>query len=170
VERLYHVEAIKSVTERMTEGQRRFLLVMATGTGKTRTVIALIDLLMRAKWVQRVIFLADRRELVRQALDDFKEHMPDETRTRVEGGEIDPTAHIHVATYPSMMQVYVQRQGFAQVIDNQMERAEQVLDDFKHKDWPRVAVSVNMLDTGIDVPAIQNLVFAKPVFSQVKFW
>ncbi|NJL19392.1 MAG: hypothetical protein HC901_03795 [Bdellovibrionaceae bacterium] len=58
----------------------------------------------------------------------------------------------------------------ARVIDSQMERADQTLDDFKNKDQPRVAISVDMLDTGIDVPAIRNLVFAKPVFSKVKFW
>jgi type I restriction enzyme R subunit len=106
VDRPYQIEAIKRVTEALEQGRRTFLLVMATGTGKTRTVIALIDLLMRAKWVQRVLFLADRRELVKQALGDFKEHMPNETRARVEGGEVDDTARIHVATYPSMMQVY----------------------------------------------------------------
>lgn len=349
VERLYQIEAIKRITERMTEGQRSFLLVMATGTGKTRTIIALIDLLMRARWVQRVLFLADRRALVQQALRAFKDHMPDETRARIEGGEVDQAARIHVATYPSMMQVYeqlsagyydlivadeshrsiynryrallqhfdamqvgltatptdyidhntfdlfdcpdglptyyydydqavkeghlvdyrvyyartnfqiegisagklppeiadqlaeqgielgeidfegtelerrvtntgtndaivrefmdncrrdatgtlpaktiffamshrhalelyqsfnrlypnLQRAGLAQVIDSQMERADLLLEDFIGKDMPRVAISVDMLDTGIDVPAIQNLVFAKPVFSQVKFW
>jgi type I restriction enzyme, R subunit len=63
-----------------------------------------------------------------------------------------------------------QAQGLAQVIDSRMERADKMLDDFKLKDMPRVAISVDMLDTGIDVPAIQTLVFAKPVFSQVKFW
>lgn len=349
VDRLYQIEAIKRVAEKLEEGQRRFLLVMATGTGKTRTVIALVDLLMRARWAQRVLFLADRRALVQQALNAFKEHMPDETRARIEGGEVDGTARIHVATYPSMMQAYaqlsagyydliiadeshrsiynryktlldhfdaiqlgltatptdyidhntfdlfdcpdglptftysyeqaveenhlvdyrvyyartsfqiegiragqlppeiarqlaeqgielgeidfegsdlerrvtntgttdaivrefmeqcrrdaaemlpaksiifamshrhameiyksfnrlypsLQRQNFAQVIDSHMERADRLLDDFRLKDMPRVAISVDMLDTGIDVPAIQNLVFAKPVFSQVKFW
>ncbi len=326
-----------------------FLLVMATGTGKTRTVIALIDLLMRGKWAQRVLFLADRRELVRQALGDFKEHMPNETRARIEGGDVDNAARIHVATYPSMMQVYrtlssgyydliiadeshrsiynryrvifdhfdalalgltatptdyidhntfelfecpdglptfsyayetaveeeylaqyrvldaqttfqvegikagqlppeiqqqleeqgielgeidfegsdlerrvtntgttnamvqeimakcrrdasgtlpaktivfamshahavrlwesfnrlypdLQRRGLAEIVDSHMERADQTLDDFKRKSMPRIAVSVDMLDTGIDVPSVQTLVFAKPVFSQVKFW
>lgn len=349
VDRLYQIEAIKRVSEKMSDGRRHFLLVMATGSGKTRTVIALIDLLMRARWVQRVLFLADRRELVRQALGDFKEHMPNETRARVEQGEIDHTARIHVATYPSMMQVYtelspgyydlivadeshrsiynrykalldyfdamqlgltatptdyidhntfdlfdcpdglptfhysfadavsddylvnykvhyartafqiegikagqlppemarqlaeqgielgeinfegsdlerrvtntgttdaivgefmdncrrdasetlpaksiifamshrhaveifksfnrlypsLQQRGLAQIIDSHMERTDKLLDDFKRQDMPRVAISVDMLDTGIDVPAIQNLVFAKPVFSQVKFW
>ncbi|MDD1415497.1 DEAD/DEAH box helicase family protein, partial [Dolichospermum sp. ST_con] len=108
IDRSYQFEAVKRVTEALEQGQRKFLLVMATGTGKTRTVIALIDLLMRANWIQRVLFLADRRELVRQALGNFKEHIPDETRARIEAGEIDSTARIHVATYPSMMQVYQQ--------------------------------------------------------------
>ncbi|HKP04749.1 MAG TPA: DEAD/DEAH box helicase family protein [Chthoniobacterales bacterium] len=347
--RTYQVEAVKRITEAMGRAQRKFLLVMATGTGKTRTVVALIDLLMRAKWIQRVLFLADRRELVRQALGDLKEHLPNETRARIEAGEVDAGARIHIATYPSMMQVYqqlstgyydliiadeshrsiynryralfdhfdslqlgltatptdyldhntfdlfecpdglptfyypfekaveegylvnyraleaqtsfqlegiksgelppevqrqleaqgidlneiefegsdlerivtntgthdavvrefmersrkdargtqpaktiifamghrhavelwqsfnrlypdLQRQGFAEIIDSHMERADKTLDDFKHRDMPRVAISVDMLDTGIDVPAIQNLVFNKPVFSQVKFW
>ena len=50
---------------------------MATGAGKTRTVIALADLLMRANWVKRVLFLADRVALVNQAVDAFKAHLPD---------------------------------------------------------------------------------------------
>ena len=349
VDRPYQLEAIKRVTEALEKGQRKFLLVMATGTGKTRTVIALIDLLMRAKWVQRVLFLADRRELVRQALAEFKEHMPNETRTRLEGGEIDHTARLQVATYPAMLQLYrqlgpgyydliiadeshrsiynryraifeyfdalnlgltatptdyidhntfdlfecpdglptfyypyttsvqegylvdyrvleaqtnfqlqgikagqlppefkrqleeqgidlgeidfegsdlerrvtntgtndalveefmtkcrkdatgtlpaksiifamshrhavelwesfnrrypdLQRHGLAEIIDSHMERADKALEEFKSKNMPRVAISVDMLDTGVDIPALQNLVFARPVFSQVKFW
>lgn len=349
VDRSYQNEAIKRITEAIEQGQRHFLLVMATGTGKTRTVIALVDLLMRARWVQRVLFLVDRRELARQAMGDFKEHIPQESRVRIEGKTINSKARIHVATYPSMMQVYrelspgyydliiadeshrsiynrykvlldhfagkqlgmtatptdyidhntfdlfkcpdglptfyypyeqaveeghltnyrvleaqtafqlqgikagqlppelqrqleekgvdlselnfegsdlerrvtntgtndaivhefftkcrkdesgtlpaktiifamshrhaveilesfrrirpdLQRRGLAEVIDSHMERADKTLDDFKHKDMPRVAISVDMLDTGVDIPAIQNLVFAKPVFSYVKFW
>lgn len=349
VNRLYQVEAIKRVSESVTQGRRKFLLVMATGTGKTRTAVALIDVLMRSNWAKQVLFLADRRELVRQALGDFKEHLPNQTRARIEGGEIDLTANIHIATYPSMMGVYqelspgfydliiadeshrsiynryralfdhfdamqlgltatptdfidhstfdlfecpdglptffypyeqaiaeeylaqyrvmeaqtsfqiegiksgqlpsefqrqleeqgidlsevnfegsdlerevtntgtndalvqefmakcrrdstgtlpaktiifamshrhaveiwqsfnrlypdLQRRGLADIIDSHMERAEKTLDDFKTRDMPRVAISVDMLDTGIDIPSLQNLVFAKPVYSQVKFW
>ena len=347
VEREYQHEAIRRVTEGMTLGQRKFLLVMATGTGKTRTIIALVDLLMRARWVQRVLFLADRRELVRQALGEFKVFLPNEARSRIESGAVDDGARLHVATYPSMMQVYqqlsagyydliiadeshrsiynryrdlfthfdalqlgltatpteeidhntfelfacpndiptfhyayetavvekhlvdyrvleantrfqlqgikagqlpeevrrqmseqgvelseinfegsdlerrvtnsgtndalvqefmdkcrqaedglpaktiifaishahakelwksfgrlypdLQRRGLAEIIDSHMEQNEKALDDFKRRSMPRVAISVDMLDTGIDVPAIQNLVFAKPVFSKVKF-
>jgi type I restriction enzyme R subunit len=63
-----------------------------------------------------------------------------------------------------------QRRGLAEIIDSHMERADKTLDDFKFKDMARVAISVDMLDTGVDVPSIQTLVFAKPVFSRVKFW
>lgn len=343
----YQAEAIRRVAEGIEAAKRRFLLVMATGTGKTRTTIALADLLLRAKRVQRILFLADRRELVRQAMTEFKTHLPHESLARIESGKA-PTARIHFATYPSMMQVYarlsvghydliiadeshrsiyqrykavldhfdalvlgltatptdyidhntfqlfacddgvptyfysyeqavangnlvnyrvldaqtqfqiqgiqgealpeplqqmardqgvdleeldfegsdleksvvnqgtndaivrefmvrcrkdarglphktivfavshahakrlyesfnrlypeLQRQGLAEIIDSHMERADALLDDFKFKPMPRVAISVDMLDTGVDVPAIQNLVFAKPVFSRVKFW
>ncbi|MCP5523416.1 MAG: DEAD/DEAH box helicase family protein [Verrucomicrobiales bacterium] len=350
VDRAYQTEAVKAVAERIEHARRKFLLVMATGTGKTRTAIAFVELLLRQKWIQRVLFLADRRELVKQALDAFKQHLPSVPRARIETGEVDPAARVLAATYPGMMAVYpklshgcfdlviadeshrsiynryraildhfdaiqlgltatptdfiehntfqlfacedglptfhygyeeairdghlasyrpvhvarthfqveglqpgqlppellrdlqeqgldaadltfegtdlerrvtntgtndaivrefmdasikdavgtlpaksivfavshrhalelyqsfnrlypdLQRRGLARIIDSHMERVEKTLDDFKHKDFPRVAISVDMLDTGIDVPAIRNLVFAKPVFSQVKFW
>lgn len=343
----YQNEAIRRVTEGVAAAKRKFLLVMATGTGKTRTTIALVDTLLRAKHVQRVLFLADRRELVRQAMSEFKSHLPNESLARIEAGETSG-ARIQFSTYPSMMQVYsrlsvgyydlivadeshrsiyqrykaifdhfdaiqlgltatptdyidhntfdlfdcgdgtpsyyysyeqaisdhnlvnyrvldaqtnfqlngiqgdalpqplqqmaldqgveleelnfdgtdiekvvinqgtndamvrefmdksrkdirglphksiiftvshahakrlyesfnrlypeLQRQGMAEIIDSHMERADATLDDFKFRNMPRVAISVDMLDTGVDVPAIQNLVFAKPVFSKVKFW
>lgn len=343
----YQNEAIRRVTEGVDAAKRKFLLVMATGTGKTRTTIALVDTLLRSKRVQRVLFLADRRELVRQAMSEFKSHLPNESLARIEAGETSG-ARIQFSTYPSMMQVYerlsvgyydlivadeshrsiyqrykavfdhfdaiqlgltatptdyidhntfdlfdcgdgtpsyyysyeqaiadknlvnyrvldaqtnfqlkgiqgdtlpeplkqmardqgveldelnfdgsdiekgiinqgtndamvrefmdkcrkdvrglphksiifavshahakrlyesfnrlypeLQRQGMAEIIDSHMERADATLDDFKYKTMPRVAISVDMLDTGVDVPAIQNLVFAKPVFSRVKFW
>jgi len=343
----YQNEAIRRVTEDIDAAKRKFLLVMATGTGKTRTTIALVDTLLRSKRVQRVLFLADRRELVRQAMSEFKSYLPNESLTRIENGETSG-ARIQFSTYPSMMQVFerlsvgyydlivadeshrsiyqrykaifdhfdaiqlgltatptdyidhntfdlfdcgdgtpsyyysyeqaiedknlvnyrvldaqtnfqlkgiqgdtlpealkqmardqgvepdelnfdgsdiekgvinqgtndamvrefmdksrkdvrglphksiifavshahakrlyesfnrlypeLQRQGMAEIIDSHMERADATLDDFKYKTMPRVAISVDMLDTGVDVPAIQNLVFAKPVFSRVKFW
>jgi type I restriction enzyme R subunit len=350
IDRAYQVEAVKAIAERIEAAKRRFLMVLATGTGKTRVAVALVELLQRQERIQRVLFLADRRELVKQALGAFKEHHPGSPRSWIEGGAIDPDAQIHFATYPGMMSLYqrlspgyydliiadeshrsiysrykaildhfdaihlgltatptdfldhntfelfdchddsptfyygydeavrdkhlvpyrpvhvarttfqieglkpgelpdevkqqvrdqgidpeqysfdgsdlerkvtntgtndaivrefmdnaiedavgtlpaktiifavshkhalelfksfnrlypdLQRKGLAKVIDSQMERAEKTLDDFKNKDFPRVAISVDMLDTGIDVPSIRNLVFAKPVFSKVKFW
>ncbi|MGE0673349.1 MAG: DEAD/DEAH box helicase family protein [Methylibium sp.] len=101
----YQNEAIRRVTEGVDAAKRKFLLVMATGTGKTRTTIALVDTLLRAKRVQRVLFLADRRELVRQAMSEFKSHLPNESLARIEAGETSG-ARIQFSTYPSMMQVY----------------------------------------------------------------
>ncbi len=350
VDRAYQIEAVKTIAERIEAARRKFLMVLATGTGKTRVAVSLVEMLQRQERIQRVLFLADRRELVKQALGAFKEHLPSVPRAWIEGGVIDKDAKIHLATYPGMMTLFpklssgyydliiadeshrsiysrykaildhfdaiqlgltatptdfldhntfelfecegdaptfyygyedavrdkhlvpyrpvhvartsfqieglrpgelpeevkqqvreqgidpdlftfegselerrvtntgtndsivrefmdhcirdatgtfpakaiifavshkhalelyksfnrlfpdFQRRGMAKVIDSQMERAEKTLDDFKNKDFPRVAISVDMLDTGIDVPPIRTLVFAKPVFSKVKFW
>ena len=104
--RPYQSEAIRRLTEAIDAARRSFLLVMATGTGKTRTAISLMDVLFRARRVQRVLFLADRRELVRQAMTAIREHLPHESLGRVEGGDIPAGARIHVATYPSMMRSF----------------------------------------------------------------
>jgi type I restriction enzyme, R subunit len=81
---------------------------MATGAGKTRTVIALIDLLMRAGWVRRALFLADRVALVDQAVSAFKTHFPDVTTVNLvtEQREED---RVYVSTYPTMMGLIARR-------------------------------------------------------------
>jgi type I restriction enzyme R subunit len=74
--RYYQLTAINRTVERFASKQRRALLVMATGTGKTRTTIGLVDLLMRTNQVKRVLFLADREALVKQAAKAFQRHLP----------------------------------------------------------------------------------------------
>lgn len=77
VNRGYQIEAIRRISETFdVTKKRKALLVMATGTGKTRTAIALVDLLMRANAVKRVLFLADRNALLTQAFRAFKTHLP----------------------------------------------------------------------------------------------
>ena len=77
VERYYQTRAIRRIGEAFEKDcDRKALLVMATGAGKTRTVIALSDLLMRCNWAKRVLFLADRVALVNQAVGAFKTHLP----------------------------------------------------------------------------------------------
>ena len=75
---------------------------MATGAGKTRTVIALCDLLMRCNWVKRVLFLADRIALVNQAVNAFKAHLPDASPVNLVT-ERDGEGRVFVSTYPTMM-------------------------------------------------------------------
>ena len=102
----YQLQAIRAVMEGIAQNRRSFLLVMATGTGKTRTCIALIDALMRAGNVQRVLFLVDRIALRGQALDAFKEHIPDEPRWPDPGEKtITTDRRIYVATYPTMLNI-----------------------------------------------------------------
>ncbi|MCA6104991.1 DEAD/DEAH box helicase family protein [Bradyrhizobium australafricanum] len=103
VERPYQQRAIRSVAKHFEQdGERKALLVMATGSGKTRTVIALIDLLMRANWVKRVLFLADRTALVNQAAGAFKAHLPDSAPVNLVTERISD-GRVFVSTYPTMM-------------------------------------------------------------------
>lgn len=76
IDRAYQIEAVKTIAGQIEAARRRFLLVLATGTGKTRVAVGLVELLQRQELIRRVLFLADRRELVKQALGAFKEHLP----------------------------------------------------------------------------------------------
>ncbi len=349
VNRAYQVEAIRRISEAIDKKmKRKALLVMATGTGKTRTIMALIDVLLKANAAQKILFLADRDSLVNQALTDgFKTHLSNESRTRLRTYNITKDERVYVTTLQTLelcynqftpadfdviisdechrsiynkftdvlayfdaiqigltatpaefidrdtfkffdcdgksptflypfddavkekylvdfsvyaAQTHFQRKGikgvdlteeeksilrangidpdelnfegtdlekkvtnkdtlrtqweefmdiclkdksgqypgktivFAithnhamrlaetfnemypqypnliQVIDSKMERADTLLEKFKKESMPRIAISVDMLDTGVDIPEIVNLAFMKPVNSQIKFW
>ncbi len=103
VERFYQTRAIRRVAESFEKDHlRRALLVMATGSGKTRTVIALSDLLMKANWARRILFLADRVALVRQSVNAFKKFLPDASPVNLVT-EKTATGRVYVSTYPTMM-------------------------------------------------------------------
>ncbi|TBW68579.1 DEAD/DEAH box helicase family protein, partial [Staphylococcus epidermidis] len=75
--RYYQKEAIVNICDALMNKQRKNLLVMATGSGKTRTAISIVDVLRKHNWVKNVLFLADRTALVRQAMRSFNALMPD---------------------------------------------------------------------------------------------
>lgn len=101
--RPYQQRAIRALAKSFEmQSERKSLLVMATGSGKTRTVIALVDLLMRAGWVKRVLFLADRVSLVRQAANAFKAHLPDSAPVNLVT-EKTMEGRVFLSTYPTMM-------------------------------------------------------------------
>lgn len=349
VNRSYQIEAIRRIAEALDKKKKRkALLVMATGSGKTRTIMALIDVLLRANAAQKILFLADRDSLVSQALGDgFKQYLPEEARARIRTYDITHDARVYVSTlqtlelcynqftpadfdiiisdechrsiynkytdvlayfdaiqigltatpaefidrdtfkffecegkiptflytfdeavkegylvdfnvyaaqtkfqrkgikgvdltedeksilrsngidpdelnfegtdlekkvtnkdtlraqweefmdnclkdeaaqYPGKSiifaithkhamrlsevfnEMYPQYPNLVQVIDSKMERSASLLDKFKKEDMPRIAISVDMLDTGVDIPEVVNLAFMKPVGSQIKFW
>lgn len=104
--RPYQIEAIRSVFENLEKGKRKSLLVMATGTGKTRTCAAMMDSLMRANRVQKVLFLVDRIALRNQALDAFKEFLPNApVWPKVGEHDIVTDRRIYCATYPTMLNI-----------------------------------------------------------------
>ncbi len=103
VERYYQVRAIRRIGEAFEKDRdRKALVVMATGAGKTRTVIALCELLMRCNWAKRVLFLADRVALVNQAVNAFKAHLPDASPVNLVT-EKEGEGRVFVSTYPTMM-------------------------------------------------------------------
>ncbi|MCB9296506.1 MAG: DEAD/DEAH box helicase family protein [Lewinellaceae bacterium] len=102
----YQMRAIRSVMDELQKNRRKFLLVMATGTGKTRTCIALTEALMRAGWIEKVLFLVDRIALRDQALEAFKEHLPNEPRwPKQNEKDIASNRRIYVSTYPTMLNI-----------------------------------------------------------------
>ena len=103
VERYYQTRAIRRIGEAFEKDHdRKALVVMATGAGKTRTVIALADLLMRTNWVKRVLFLADRVALVNQTVKAFKTHLPTSAPVNLVT-EKATESRVYVSTYPTMM-------------------------------------------------------------------
>lgn len=107
VDRPYQHEAIRRVAEAFMAGKRRALVVMATGTGKTRTAMGLVDLFLRTSWAQRILFVADRDALVQQALTDgFQRHLPHEPRVRILTGNSDPDKRLFVATLQTMARCF----------------------------------------------------------------
>lgn len=102
--RHYQQEAIKRVTEWIEKWKRQFLIVMATGTGKTRTSMWLIDVLMRSYQAQKVLFLTDRTALRDQAFDDwFSEYFKSTPKSKIETWNIDENARLYSATYQTMI-------------------------------------------------------------------
>jgi type I restriction enzyme R subunit len=111
VERSYQHRAIRRTAEGFEKDKtRKALLVMATGSGKTRTVIALVDLLMRTGWVKRVLFLADRVALVNQAAREFKRQLPETSPVNLVT-EKNGEGRVFLSTYPTMMNLIDERKA-----------------------------------------------------------
>lgn len=102
-DRYYQKEAIRAVCDNLMQGHRKNLLVMATGSGKTRTASSLTDVLSRGGYVTNVLFLADRTALVKQAKDDFKNYLPDMSLCNLLSNKDDKNARIIFSTYPTML-------------------------------------------------------------------
>ncbi len=103
--REYQKQAITAACNAFASNRRHSLLIMATGTGKTRVSIALTDVLMKANWVKNILFLADRTSLVRQAHKNFNKLLPNVTTSIYAGSgfQRDPNARMIFSTYQTMI-------------------------------------------------------------------
>ena len=154
----YQIRAIRAVLEGIEAQARNFLLVMATGTGKTRTCIALADTLMRAGHAEKVLFLVDRIALREQALNAFKEHLPNEPRWPNLGEKLIATdRRIYVATYPTMLNIIrdasqpLSPHFFDFIVVDESHRSiyntyKEVLDYFKTITLGLTATPTNLID------------------------
>ena len=105
-DRLYQIQAIQQVCERFSQKHRKALIVQATGTGKTRVAIALTDVLVRANWGLRVLFLCDRLELRKQAKNVFTDFMHEPLTIVTAKTAKDRNKRIYLATYPAMTRIF----------------------------------------------------------------
>ena len=101
--RPYQKRVIQAVANHYNDMHRRALLVMATGTGKTRVSISMVELLVRNGWVKNVLFLADRIELVDQAKLNFTKLLPSQTVSSLREADCDKSARILFSTYQTMI-------------------------------------------------------------------
>ena len=103
-DRTYQLQALESVFETLKKSRRKALLVMATGTGKTRVAVSLVDCLTRTNWVKNALFMADRTELIRQAKQSFTNLLPNLTTCNLLENKEDPySARMVFSTYQTMI-------------------------------------------------------------------
>ena len=107
VNRAKVAECVKRIIHKVGRGQRKALLVMATGTGKTRASMAIIDILKRHKWIKKVLFIADRKQLRNQAYSKgYMEFFAEEAKDKILSGTIDTTKNIYVSTIQTLQECY----------------------------------------------------------------
>ncbi len=107
--RAYQLHAIRRVAEVFEQGKRKALIVMATGTGKTRVAMSLVEVFLRSNWARRILFVADRDALVDQALTEgFQAHIPDEPGTRIYSYHLDISNRLYVVTLQTLSNCFQQ--------------------------------------------------------------
>lgn len=110
--RPYQKEAVAAVCDAIRKKHRRMLIVQATGSGKTRVSISLVDVLRRHNYVKNILFLADRKALVRQAKKSYGNLLPDLTLCSLLDNQDDPEqSRMVFSTYPTMMNAIDETQG-----------------------------------------------------------
>ena len=173
--RYYQVEAINRTVEAVAKGQKRVLLVMATGTGKTYTTFQIIWRLWKAGTAKRILFLADRNILVDQTrVNDFKPFGA--AMTKISNRKIDPAYEIHLGLYQAITgtdeadKIFktVSRDFFDLIIIDECHRGSAADDSAWREilDYFDGAVQVGMTATPKETEYVSNITyFGDPVYT-----
>jgi type I restriction enzyme R subunit len=109
--RYYQKEAIRRTLESYESGHRKALLVMATGSGKTRTAASIVDVMTKCNWAKNILFLADRTALVKQAKESFSKYLPDLSLCNLLESKDDVNSRMVFSTYPTIMNSIDEKKG-----------------------------------------------------------
>ncbi|MFW6333435.1 MAG: EcoAI/FtnUII family type I restriction enzme subunit R [Thermodesulfobacteriota bacterium] len=173
--RYYQIEAINRVIEAVARGQRRVLLVMATGTGKTYTTFQIIWRLWKARVAKRILFLVDRNNLADQTLnDDFKPF--GSVMVKVKNRKIDPAYEVHLALYQAITgpdekdKIFknVSREFFDLIVIDECHRGSAAEDSAWREilDYFHDAIQLGMTATPKETKYVSNLAyFGDPVYT-----
>jgi len=153
VDRSKSVESVKRVLEHLQKGNRKALIVMATGTGKTRVAMAIIDVLLKAGWAERVLFLADRKALRNQAFDEgFKVYFPEESKSKIFSGTYEKNSRLYVSTIQTFMEIYNQKDEKGQYLVSPGE-FDVIISDEAHRSiynkWKDVFTYLDAIQIGL---------------------
>ncbi len=153
IDRPKSIECTKRVIEHLQRGNRKALIVMATGTGKTRVAMAITDILLKANWAQKVLFLADRKALRDQACDDgFKPFLPEETKSRIHSGVFNKNKRLYVSTIQTFMEIYNQKDSSGKYLISPSE-FDVVISDEAHRSiynkWKDVFTYLDAIQIGL---------------------
>ena len=153
VDRPKSIENTKRVLEHLQKGNRKALIVMATGTGKTRLAMAIIDILLKANWAQKILFLADRKALRDQAhTDGFKRFFPDESKSKILGGKFNKNSRLYVSTIQAFQEIYNQKDDSGEYLISPAE-FDIIISDEAHRSiynkWKDVFTYLDAIQIGL---------------------
>ena len=153
VDRPKSIEITKRIIEHIQRANRKALVVMATGTGKTRVAMAILDVLMRTNRAQKILFLADRKALRDQAYEEgFKKFFPEESRSKILSGNFDRTSRLYVSTIQTFQEIYNKKDGSGKYMISPAE-FDVIISDEAHRSiynkWRDVFTYLDAIQIGL---------------------